>query len=98
MHRLKSDALSVGQIRDSPEFIECIDYIFLSNGWRAHSVGATPSQASCPGPYPNREEPSDHVKLSASLELFESQASAVGDAEGAKSAPGVSQSVPSTSE
>mmetsp|Transcript_42449 Transcript_42449/g.133096 ORF Transcript_42449/g.133096 Transcript_42449/m.133096 type:complete len:383 (-) Transcript_42449:128-1276(-) len=57
------------KIRDDPEFVETLDYIFLSPAWKVLGVGETPTRESCPGPYPNAQEPSDHVKISASLEL-----------------------------
>jgi len=58
--------------RDDPVFIETLDYIFLSSNhdWRVHSVKPLPHRDDVKGPLPNADEPSDHIMISAILELL----------------------------
>ena len=65
-------------------FIGTLDYIFLSRKakttriidekvagewWKVHGVTKLPSVAASGGPFPNANEPSDHLLISADLEL-----------------------------
>jgi 2',5'-phosphodiesterase len=56
-------------VREDPEFIDTLDYIFVSKEWNVDSVLQLPTRAEGKGPFPNEAEPSDHLQLSASLSL-----------------------------
>ena len=62
------------QIRDDPVFQETLDYIFLSPGVEVTSVLPlrTRAETEGQGPYPSKEEPSDHVLLGATLKISSS--------------------------
>ena len=49
------------------DFIDCLDYIFLSEGIDVTGVLELPTKDSCPGPYPSATQPSDHVMIAANL-------------------------------
>ena len=49
-------------------FIDCLDYIFLSRGWKVASVLELPRKDETAGPFPVEKEPSDHILLSAELQ------------------------------
>jgi len=55
---------------DSDPFIGTLDYIFVSRGADVLSVGKLPTISSCPSPLPTRDEPSDHLMLSARLRPY----------------------------
>ena len=70
-------------IKEDPEpFIGTLDYIFLSQkegtsshdgvgqSWKVHSVEKLPSIEESGGPYPNKNEPSDHILIAADLEII----------------------------
>lgn len=69
------DFTNYAQIKDDAPFIDTLDYIFMGNAkdsqWRVESVLPLPSRdhMSVKGPYPAQEEPSDHVLLTANLEI-----------------------------
>ena len=50
-------------------FIGTLDYIFLSDGWNVTKVKPLGHRSDANGPFPNDEEPSDHVLIAANLEL-----------------------------
>lgn len=53
---------------DKP-FSGCLDYIFVSRGWKINNVKKLP--INLPDiPYPNGDEPSDHLMIAAELELI----------------------------
>jgi len=58
------------KILNDPPFIETIDYIFLSKNhdWKVKSAKKL-KMLNDGGPYPNNEEPSDHLLLAVDLEL-----------------------------
>lgn len=56
-------------VRDKTEFIDTLDYIFLSPEWIVQGVGELPDRVAAGGPLPSEREPSDHLLLSASLSL-----------------------------
>lgn len=72
-------------IKEDPEpFIGTLDYIFFSQKertsnidgekesgtwWKVHNVQKLPSKDDSGGPFPNEEEPSDHLVIAADLEL-----------------------------
>ena len=47
------------------EFKGTLDYIFTSNHWNVKDVKSIKNG----GPYPDEDEPSDHVMISADLQL-----------------------------
>ena len=63
------DFTNYAQVRDGPTFIETLDYIFCSPGFRAVEVRDLPPRGAVEGPLPNADEPSDHIMLGATLEL-----------------------------
>jgi mRNA deadenylase 3'-5' endonuclease subunit Ccr4 len=57
---------------NSEPFNGCLDYIFVSNGWKVNSIIKLPT--SLPElTYPSNEEPSDHLLLAVDLELIKRQ-------------------------
>ena len=53
---------------DENPFIGTLDYIFLSDNWKVRDVTPICHRNDANGPYPNADEPSDHVLISATLE------------------------------
>lgn len=69
------------RIVDQEPFIETLDYIFMSSGhsWKVHEVESLetkhPAKADVKEPLPSEHEPSDHILLSADMQLkFEESA------------------------
>lgn len=54
------------KVKDDPPFIDTLDYLFLSPEWRVAAVEPLPEVQ---GPFPTESEPSDHLLISATLEL-----------------------------
>jgi len=53
-----------------PQFIECLDYIFVSKDqWHVNGVDPTPPRAAATAPYPDKNEPSDHILIGANVKL-----------------------------
>jgi len=59
------------KVLDKPVFIDTLDYIFLSPEWKIDSVRELPHRDEVQGPLPNKDEPSDHVMISAQVALRE---------------------------
>ena len=57
-------------VLDSEIFNGCLDYIFLSRGWKVTAVKKLPSSLPLL-PYPSNSEPSDHLLLAADLEIID---------------------------
>ena len=58
------------EVKDDEPFIGTLDYIFLSKDkWRIQAVKELPSIAESGGPFPNEDEPSDHLLIYADIEL-----------------------------
>ncbi len=56
--------------KDSKEdFFGTLDYIFLSNHWKVKSVKKLPNKTEIKGPFPMESEPSDHLLISATIDL-----------------------------
>jgi len=53
---------------DENPFIGTLDYIFLSDEWNVMDVKSICHRNDANGPYPNDDEPSDHVVVAATLE------------------------------
>ena len=54
---------------NSDPFYGCLDYIFISRGWKVNNVKKLPEQLSNTT-YPSNEEPSDQLMLVSDLELI----------------------------
>ena len=54
---------------DPQPFIDCLDYIFMSDEWIVNSVKDLPTQEEVKGPMPTLIEPSDHLMISADLDF-----------------------------
>jgi len=64
------DFTNYAAIKDSDPFIGTLDYIFLSNEWKVLDVDKIPHRDDVVDPpFPNEEEPSDHVLIAANLQL-----------------------------
>lgn len=63
------DFTNYARIKEQEPFIDTLDYIFLSSEWKVAGVKEIPHRNDANGPFPNAEEPSDHVMIYADLEL-----------------------------
>ena len=59
------------KVKQDQEFIDTLDYIFLSPHWKVDGVRELPTIKSAKeiGPMPTENEPSDHLLLSTQLRL-----------------------------
>lgn len=57
------------RVRENEPFIDTLDYIFLSHAWKVDAVLPTPHRDMAGGPFPNKDEPSDHIVIAADLHL-----------------------------
>jgi hypothetical protein len=58
------------RIKGQDTFTETLDYLFLSPGWSVKGVMpcATRKDVEGKGPYPNAEEPSDHIMIGSTFQ------------------------------
>lgn len=63
------DFTNYAKVQNDPVFIETLDYLFHSKGWRVDSVLPLPHRDTVAGPLPNESEPSDHILVSAKMSL-----------------------------
>lgn len=66
------DYTNHAKVKEDPAFIDCLDYIYLSaNNWIVENVLESPtlSEGLQLGPLPIKDEPSDHLMLSAALAI-----------------------------
>jgi len=63
------DFTNFAQIKDDPQFIDCLDYIFISPGVEVAEVMQLPHRSEVKGPFPAPNEPSDHILLAATLRI-----------------------------
>ncbi len=63
------DFTNFAKTKESPTFISTLDYIFLSPEWIIRDTLCLPHRDQIEGPLPNKEEPSDHLLLSAVVSL-----------------------------
>lgn len=63
------DFTNYAQSRGSEPFIDTLDFIFLSEQWQVSDVMELVHRDCSGGPFPNldKDEPSDHVMIAASL-------------------------------
>ena len=68
------DFTNYARVGDAPDcFIDTLDYIFVANrGVEVESVRALPHRDQADGPFPNADEPSDHVLLAANVRVTSS--------------------------
>lgn len=57
------------RVGDRDPFIDTLDYIFLSPEWQVDATKSIFHRDISNGPFPNAKEPSDHVLISADLQL-----------------------------
>lgn len=63
------DFTNYAAVKDDPPFIDCIDYIFVSEDVGVEAVKLLPHRSEVDGPYPTIAEPSDHVLIHATLKV-----------------------------
>lgn len=63
------DFTNNARVKEQEPFIDTLDYIFLSKEWNVTGVKPILHRDEASGPYPNADEPSDHVLIRADLEL-----------------------------
>lgn len=63
------DFTNYAKVKDEPEFIDTLDYIFYSDRLAVKEVDALPHRNDVVGPFPNDNEPSDHIAISASFTI-----------------------------
>ena len=64
------DFTNYAQVGEQDPFIDTLDYIFLSpTGINVAGVTPLPKREEAGGPFPNEEEPSDHVLIAADLDI-----------------------------
>lgn len=63
------DFTNFAKVQDDPIFCETLDYIFLSKDWEVKEVEDLPHRDKVTGPLPNKDEPSDHILISATVSL-----------------------------
>ena len=74
------DFTNHAQVLNDAPFIDTLDYIFLGQSeaakhiWKVENVLSIPHRNFVKGPFPTKDEPSDHVMLSANLELVKDDA------------------------
>jgi mRNA deadenylase 3'-5' endonuclease subunit Ccr4 len=61
------DFTNFAQIKDDPQFIDTLDYIFISPAVEVKEVMPLPHRNDVKGPFPSKAEPSDHIMLAATL-------------------------------
>ena len=68
-NQTEPDFTNNSKVKDSPPFIDTLDYIFLSDHWSVRHVEPLPNRSEVKGPLPNQTEPSDHLLIGATVEL-----------------------------
>lgn len=63
------DFTNYSRCKEQEPFIDTLDYIFLSKEWKVTGVKPIVQRDEAGGPFPNADEPSDHVLIRADLEL-----------------------------
>lgn len=65
------DYTNYSRVKEQAAFIDTLDYIFLSKEWKVTGVKPIGNREDAGGPFPNADEPSDHVLIRADLHLDE---------------------------
>jgi 2',5'-phosphodiesterase len=63
------DFTNFAQIKDDPQFIDTLDYIFISPTVDVAEVMPLPHRSEVKGPFPSAVEPSDHILLAATVRV-----------------------------
>ena len=63
------DFTNFAQIKDDPQFIDTLDYIFISPTVEVSQVLPLPHRSEVKGPFPAPDEPSDHILLAATIRV-----------------------------
>eukprot|EP00899_Mesostigma_viride_P005515 jgi/Mesvir1/14965/Mv14631-RA.1 len=63
------DFTNFAKIKEQEPFIDTLDYIFLSSGIAVEAVEPLPHRSQVKGPFPNADEPSDHILIAADLRV-----------------------------
>ena len=63
------DFTNYARVKEQDAFVDTLDYIFLSPEWKVENTKSIVHRNVANGPYPNAQEPSDHVMISADLAL-----------------------------
>ena len=56
-------------VRDQEPFIETLDYVFVSEHWDVNGIEELGKKEDITGPFPDVNEPSDHVLIAANVSL-----------------------------
>jgi len=71
--KTEPDFTNYARVKEEEPFIDTLDYLFLSDEWQVTQVKDLPHRNEVQGPFPNLDptvnEPSDHILISADLEL-----------------------------
>lgn len=65
------DFTNYARIGEDEPFIDTLDYIFVSDKIEPLSVQTLPSREEVGGPFPNEEEPSDHILIACTMKLIQ---------------------------
>ena len=63
------DFTNFAQIKDDPQFIDTLDYIFISPTVEVAEFLPLPNRSEVKGPFPAPDEPSDHILLAATIRI-----------------------------
>lgn len=56
-------------VRDQDPFMETLDYVFVSDHWTVNGIEELGKKSDLTGPFPDVNEPSDHVLIAANVSL-----------------------------
>jgi len=63
------DFTNYARVKEKDPFIDTLDYVFLSPHWKINAVKELPHRDEAKGPFPNEDEPSDHILIAADIEI-----------------------------
>lgn len=69
------DFTNYSRVKEDEPFIDTLDYIFISEGVQVLDVTPLPHRDQSAGPFPNQDEPSDHILIAANLNVIGSRTS-----------------------
>lgn len=61
------DFTNYARVGDAPEFIDTLDYLFCTAGVEVLDVLPLPNREDVDGPFPVKDEPSDHIMIGATF-------------------------------
>ena len=65
-------------VKNSDPFSGCLDYIFVSKGWKVTNIKKLPIELPKLA-YPSDHEPSDHLLIAVELELIQRKNAGIGE-------------------